>query len=155
MTVVSALEGLSINGLNTVIVHSQSTSTQPTRLQQMFPRLVPQLPFNPFTLRVPLEIIVCYSNTFENNLELKRNFTKYLERELLINITPSNVFQKQLLQVQYFQICQAVLAGLSVNGLTHLCSHWPKDAFQSSVIFYRRKHSWEKIKRCINQRTTH
>ena len=34
---------------------------------------------NPFTLRVPLESIVCYSHTFENNLRIKQKFTKYLK----------------------------------------------------------------------------
>ena len=33
---------------------------------------------NPFTLRIPLAIIVCYSHTFENNLGIKQKFTKYL-----------------------------------------------------------------------------
>ena len=35
--------------------------------------------FNPFTLRVPPESIVCYSYTFENNLVVKQKFTKYLK----------------------------------------------------------------------------
>ena len=34
---------------------------------------------NPFTLRAPLEPNVCYSHTFENNLRIKRKFTKYLK----------------------------------------------------------------------------
>ena len=34
---------------------------------------------NPFTLRVPLEGIVCYFRTFENNLGIKQTFTKYLK----------------------------------------------------------------------------
>ena len=34
---------------------------------------------NPFIFRVPLESIVCYSHIFENNLEIKRKFTKYLK----------------------------------------------------------------------------
>ena len=33
---------------------------------------------NPFTLRVPLESIVCFFHTFENNLGMERKFTKYL-----------------------------------------------------------------------------
>ena len=35
--------------------------------------------FNPFTLRDPLEIIICYSDTFQNNLGIKQKFTKYLK----------------------------------------------------------------------------
>ena len=35
--------------------------------------------FNPFTLRVPQESIVCYFHTFENNLEIKQILTKYLK----------------------------------------------------------------------------
>ena len=34
---------------------------------------------NPFTLRVPLESIVCYSHTYEHNLGIKLRFTKYLK----------------------------------------------------------------------------
>ena len=34
---------------------------------------------NPFTLRDPLEIIVCYSDTFQNNLGIKQKFAKYLK----------------------------------------------------------------------------
>ena len=34
---------------------------------------------NPLTLRGALETIVCYSHTFENNLGIKRKFTKYLK----------------------------------------------------------------------------
>ena len=35
--------------------------------------------FNPFTFRVHLESIVCYSPTFENNFGIKEMFTKYLK----------------------------------------------------------------------------
>ena len=35
---------------------------------------------NPFTLRVPLESIVCYFHTFENNFGIKRLFTNYLKQ---------------------------------------------------------------------------
>ena len=41
---------------------------------------------NPFTLIVPLESIVCYSHTFENNLGIKQNFHKIFERGLLWGI---------------------------------------------------------------------
>ena len=34
---------------------------------------------NPVTLRVPLESVVCYSDTFENNLWMMCKFTKYLK----------------------------------------------------------------------------
>ena len=34
--------------------------------------------FNPFTLRVSLKSIVCYSHTFESNLGIKQRFTKKL-----------------------------------------------------------------------------
>ena len=39
---------------------------------------------NPFALRVPQESIVCYSHTFENNLEIKQILTKIFEGELLV-----------------------------------------------------------------------
>ena len=35
---------------------------------------------NPFTLRVSLESVVCYSHTFENILRTKQKFTKYLKK---------------------------------------------------------------------------
>ena len=34
---------------------------------------------NTFTLRGALETIVCFSHTFDNNLGIKRKFTKYLK----------------------------------------------------------------------------
>ena len=34
---------------------------------------------NPFTLRVSLESVVCYSHTFENIFWIKQKFTKYLK----------------------------------------------------------------------------
>ena len=34
---------------------------------------------NPFTLRDPLESIVCYFHTFGNNLGIKQKFPKYLK----------------------------------------------------------------------------
>ena len=36
--------------------------------------------FNPFTLRVSLENIVCFFPTFGNNLGIKQKFTKYLKK---------------------------------------------------------------------------
>ena len=33
----------------------------------------------PFTLRVTLESVVCYSHTFENNFAIERKFSKYLK----------------------------------------------------------------------------
>ena len=35
--------------------------------------------FNPFTLRASRESIVCYSHSFENILQIKGKFTKYLK----------------------------------------------------------------------------
>ena len=35
--------------------------------------------FNPLTLRVSLEGIVCYFHTLENNLLMKQKFTEYLK----------------------------------------------------------------------------
>ena len=34
---------------------------------------------NPFTLRVPVQNVVCYFHTFENDFGIKRKFTKYLK----------------------------------------------------------------------------
>ena len=47
-------------------------------------------------VRVPLESIVCYFHTFDNNLGIKQKFTKH-----------SNIFLKMLFSVKYFQNCQA------------------------------------------------
>ena len=55
---------------------------------------------NPFTLRVPLESIICSFFTFVNNLESReslQNVEMGVVLWLLINISPSNVFQKMLL----------------------------------------------------------
>ena len=38
-----------------------------------------KMKLTPFTLRVPLENIVCHFHTFENNLGIKQKFTKYLK----------------------------------------------------------------------------
>ena len=40
---------------------------------------------NPFTLRVPLESIVCYSHTFDNNFRMKLKLTKYLEESCCLD----------------------------------------------------------------------
>ena len=34
---------------------------------------------NPFTLKITLESIICYSHTFKNNLEKSKGSTKYLK----------------------------------------------------------------------------
>ena len=39
---------------------------------------------NPITLRVPLESIICYSNTFENNSGTKQKCTKYLNESCCV-----------------------------------------------------------------------
>ena len=38
-----------------------------------------QLYINTFTLRVPLESIVCYSHIYANNFGIKQKVTKYLK----------------------------------------------------------------------------
>ena len=75
---------------------------------------------NPFTLRVPLETIVCYSYTFENNLGIKLKFTKYLKeiccmasgQHFSFKYFPGKYFCKQ----NTIKIARPVLAALSVNG---------------------------------------
>ena len=57
-------------------------------------------PLKPFTLGVPPESIVCYSHTFEINLGMKQNFTKYLMESCCLasdfnfsfNYFPKNAF---------------------------------------------------------------
>ena len=48
-----------------------------TKITISNPRKPPTI--KPFTLRDPLEIIVCYSDTFQNNLGIKQKFTKKLK----------------------------------------------------------------------------
>ena len=79
---------------------------------------------NPFTLRDPLEIIVCYSDTFQNNLGIKQKFTKHLKEScwltsllhLSLNYFAKNAFVRKI----FPKIVRSVLATLSVNGLRRL-----------------------------------
>ena len=56
--------------------------------------------FNPFTLRVPLESIVCSFYAFENNLGIKGKFAKYLngscfmasDKHISFKCFPKNAF---------------------------------------------------------------
>ena len=40
--------------------------------------------FNSLTLRDPLESVVCYSYTFEDNLGIKQKFAKYLKESCCV-----------------------------------------------------------------------
>ena len=59
----------------------------------------------PFTLRVALENIICYCHSFENNLELKQKFTKYLKKSCCLasdlhfshKFFPKNAFVRKIL----------------------------------------------------------
>ena len=61
---------------------------------------------NPFTHRVTLESIVCYSHTFGNNLGIKGNFKKYLkescwlasDQHFSFKCFPENVFASKIIQ---------------------------------------------------------
>ena len=66
--------------------------------------------FNPFTLRVSLESIVCYFRTFVNNSGIKQKLSKYLKescRWTPVNISPSNISLKNVLLEKYIQNRQA------------------------------------------------
>ena len=68
--------------------------------------------FNPFTLRVPLERIVCYSHTFGKNLRIKQNFANIWIRVvvwLMLNISPTNVFQKNVFVSKIFPKASGLL----------------------------------------------
>ena len=60
--------------------------------------------FNPFTLRVVFKSIVCYYHTFENNLEMKHKFSKYLmesccltfDQHFSFKCFPENTFASQI-----------------------------------------------------------
>ena len=96
---------------------------------------------NPFSPRVPLGSIVCYSHTFVNNLGIKHKFTKdlkescfcasdqhfsfkYLLKKLLL--VESNPFWSMLLPARFHQNCQA---SVSIDGLNlylpAFCEIWP------------------------------
>ena len=50
----------------------------------------------PFTLRVTLQSVVCYSHSFENNLWIERKFTKHLKKS-------SCLASEQHFSLKYFQ----------------------------------------------------
>ena len=65
---------------------------------------------NPFTLKSSSGNIVCYFHTFENNLGLKRNFTKYLKEICFLSSDQHfsfKYFPKNAFVRKYFQNCQA------------------------------------------------
>ena len=76
---------------------------------------------NPFTLRDPLEIIVCYSDTFQNNLGIKQKFTKYLKESCrltsLLHFSYNYFAKNAFVRKNISKIVRPVLAALSVNGL--------------------------------------
>ena len=79
---------------HTVVWHLQgiwNLAILSTKYQSMTPL------FNPLTLRVSREGIVCYIHDFENNCECIKNSQNIWRRvvvRLLINISPSKIFKK-------------------------------------------------------------
>ena len=68
-----------------------------------------------------------FKDTFDNNLEIEYDFVKYLNESccnVLINISPSNIFLIVLLPARYHQNCLALLGAVSINGLKHKCCFW-------------------------------
>ena len=64
------------------ITHRMDVNELERMAQQSFKRVLDsesECFFNPFTLRVPQESIVCYFHTFEKNLEITQILTKYLK----------------------------------------------------------------------------
>ena len=92
--------------------------------------------FNPFTLTLPLESIVCYFHTFENNLWIKLRVTIKLKGSCsltsLSNIFPSNIFQKRLLLDRYFQNCQACFGRSECEWVNRLDTTYRPDVSKSS-----------------------
>ena len=76
---------------------------------------------NLFTLRFPLESIICYFRTFENNLGIEQTFTKYLMESCCLTSGQHSSFKYFLkngfVRKNISKIVRPVLAGLSVNGL--------------------------------------
>ena len=60
----------------------------------------------------PLDIVVWIYNTFNNILEIRYGFTKYLTGvvgRVLVNISPANIFRPMFSPVRFKQKCQSVL----------------------------------------------
>ena len=78
-------------------------------------------PVNPFTLKSSSRNILCYFHTFENNLGLKQNFTKYLKE--ICSLSSDQHFSFKYFQKKCFckgnisKIFRPLLSALSVNGL--------------------------------------
>ena len=79
---------------------------------------------NPFTLRDPLESIVCYFHTFGNNLGLKRKIAKYFKESCCLSSDQHFSFKcfpkKRFCKRNISKIVRPLLAALSVNGFTHI-----------------------------------
>ena len=77
--------------------------------------------FNPFTFKSSSQNNVCYFHTFENDLGMKRNFTKYLKE--ICCLSSDQHFSLKCFQKNCFckgnisKIVRPLLAALSVNGL--------------------------------------
>ena len=98
---------------------------------------------NPFALRGTLELIVCYSYTFENNLGIKRKFNKYLKESCCLasnqHFSFKYFFRKCFCKLNIFKIDRLILAALSVNGLKRIRSY--KAALlisRSAVLSFKR-----------------
>ena len=74
--------------------------------------------FNPFTLSLSLERIVCYSHTFEHNLRIKRKFTKYLKESCCLTFLLQIFSKKWFCKENISKIVRPVSAALSVNRLS-------------------------------------
>ena len=73
---------------------------------------------DPFTRKSSCRNIVCYFHTFESNLGMKRNFTKYLKE--ICCMSYNQHFSFKCFQKKCFRkgnIVRPLLAALSVNGL--------------------------------------
>ena len=79
---------------------------------------------NPLILRVPLEIIVCFSYAFENNLGRKQKVHKIFEEELLLfgfwlTFLLQKLSKKRFCWKNIFKFVRPVLAAVSGKVLTH------------------------------------
>ena len=75
---------------------------------------------NPFTLRVPLESIVCYSHASERNSGIKQKCTKYLKESCCAayskHFSYKCFLKKYLRKLNISKIARPVSEALSVNG---------------------------------------
>ena len=104
---------------------------------------------NLFTLGVPLESIVCYSHTFENNLGTKKKFGKYLKQDC--GLASDKHFFLQKIQI-YFQNNQACFGRPEGEWVNTLMLTAAKTSLTILMKSFRLKQNWQSfLRRNVHQ----